>query len=44
LVGEIERFEVQSETRDLRENCIEITMEAREVKRGEIGEPFEKAI
>jgi hypothetical protein len=44
LVGDIERCEVQSETRDLREKCIEVTTEASEVKVCKVGEPFEEAV
>jgi hypothetical protein len=44
LVGDIERCEVQSETRDLREKCIKVTVEVGEVEGGEIGEPFEETM
>jgi hypothetical protein len=44
LSGDIERCDVQPETSDLREKCIEVTVEARKVEGGEIGEPFEETM
>jgi hypothetical protein len=44
LVGDIERCDVQSETRNLREKCVEVTAEVGEVEGGEIGEPFEEVM
>lgn len=43
FVGDIEWLDVQWwETRDLTEKVVEVTVEAREVKGGKIGEPFEE--
>ncbi|MCH99827.1 hypothetical protein A2U01_0020842, partial [Trifolium medium] len=44
VVREIEGCKVQSETRYLREKCVEITAKAHEVEGCEIGEPFEEAM
>jgi stage III sporulation protein SpoIIIAA len=44
LVREIERCEVQSETRYLREKRVEVTPEACEIEGCEIGEPFEEVM